>query len=45
MLFSVSEENWSDPSDSLVVCEAEGDSNKTKVQTIVVTDTSQSFYV
>ena len=45
MLFSVSEENWSDPSDSVVVCE--GDRNKDKLHTIVVTDNklSQSFYV
>ena len=47
MVFSVSEENWSDPSDSAVVCEAESedDRNKNKVETIVVTDDSESFYV
>ena len=45
MLFSVSEENRSDPSDSVVVCE--GDRNKDKLHTIVVTDNklAQSFYV
>ena len=43
MLFSLSEENWSDQSDSVVVCEV--DRNKNKLHTIVVSDTSQSFYV
>ena len=47
MVFSVSEENWSDPSNPLVVSDADsgGERNKNKVQTIIVTDDSESFYV
>ena len=44
ILFSVSEENCSDQSDSLVVCEGD-DRDRNMVQTIVVTDQSQAFYV